>query len=79
MARPHGAMDTGCASSISSVRSSRRFTAGAVWEDTRLGVQYLRLFERCAIVERGPIAGFQAPLLNSGNFNSLFFFQIARQ
>jgi hypothetical protein len=26
------------------------FTAGAAWEDARLGLQYLRLFERCAIV-----------------------------
>lgn len=26
------------------------FTAGAAWEDTRIGFQYLRLFERCAIV-----------------------------
>jgi hypothetical protein len=26
------------------------FTAGGAWEDARLGVQYLRLFERCAVV-----------------------------
>ena len=26
------------------------FTAGAAWEDARLGLRYLRLFERCAIV-----------------------------
>jgi SpoIIAA-like len=26
------------------------FTAEAAWEDARLGLQYLRLFERCAIV-----------------------------
>jgi len=26
------------------------FTAGAVWEDARLGLRYLRLFERCAVV-----------------------------
>jgi hypothetical protein len=26
------------------------FTAGAVWEDARIGLQYLRLLERCAIV-----------------------------
>jgi hypothetical protein len=26
------------------------FTAGAVWEDARVGLQYLRLLERCAIV-----------------------------
>jgi hypothetical protein len=26
------------------------FTAGAAWEDASLGLQYLRLFERCAIV-----------------------------
>lgn len=26
------------------------FTAGAAWEDVRLGLRYLRLFERCAIV-----------------------------
>lgn len=26
------------------------FTAGAAWEDFRIGVQYLRLFERCAVV-----------------------------
>lgn len=28
----------------------RGFTAGAVWEDLQVGVRYLRLFERCAIV-----------------------------
>ena len=28
----------------------RRFTAGAVWEDMRVGLRYLRLFERCAVV-----------------------------
>lgn len=26
------------------------FTAGGAWEDARLGLRYLRLFERCAIV-----------------------------
>lgn len=26
------------------------FTASGAWEDARLGVQYLRLFERCAVV-----------------------------
>ncbi len=26
------------------------FTAGAAWQDARLGLQYLRLFERCAVV-----------------------------
>jgi hypothetical protein len=26
------------------------FTPGAAWEDFRVGVQYLRLFERCAVV-----------------------------
>lgn len=26
------------------------FTAGAAWEDGRIGLQYLRLFERCAVV-----------------------------
>jgi hypothetical protein len=26
------------------------FTAGAAWEDVRLGLRYLRFFERCAIV-----------------------------
>src|SRR5262245_49319748 len=26
------------------------FTAGAGWEDVRLGLKYLRMFERCAIV-----------------------------
>lgn len=26
------------------------FTAGAAWQDARLGMQYLRLFERCAVV-----------------------------
>jgi hypothetical protein len=26
------------------------FTAGAAWEDARLGLRYLRLFERCAVV-----------------------------
>ena len=26
------------------------FTPGAAWEDARIGMQYLRLFERCAIV-----------------------------
>lgn len=26
------------------------FTPGAAWEDTRVGLQYLRLFERCAVV-----------------------------
>lgn len=27
-----------------------RFTAGGYWEDTRIGVRYLRLLERCAVV-----------------------------
>ena len=27
-----------------------RFTAAGAWEDVRIGIQYLRLFERCAIV-----------------------------
>ena len=26
------------------------FTSGAAWEDFRIGVRYLRLFERCAVV-----------------------------
>jgi hypothetical protein len=26
------------------------FTAGGAWEDARVGVQYIRLFERCAVV-----------------------------
>jgi hypothetical protein len=26
------------------------FTAGGAWEDARIGLQYLRLFERCAVV-----------------------------
>lgn len=27
-----------------------KFTAGAAWDDFRIGIQYLRLFERCAVV-----------------------------
>lgn len=30
--------------------SFERFTPGGAWEDTRVGLQYLRLFERCAVV-----------------------------
>ena len=45
-----------------------RFTAGAAWEDLRVGVQFLRLFEGCAIVgdlgwlrEAARVVGFAMP------------------
>jgi hypothetical protein len=32
----------------------RGFTAGAAWEEARVGLNYLSLFERCAIVSEAP-------------------------
>ncbi len=44
------------------------FTAGAAWEDAKVGLQYLRLFEACAIVtdldwirDATKVAGFMMP------------------